>query len=652
MTRTAIAILAVGLIASSAKSEPLKNMTNRNDWTFRVRWGADLGDWKPTLASAVASCDVSAPSSSWPGKWRTFVAWEPNDATVETLAPAQLSDVPTTLTLGGISACRATLPLYTGGVLDLTIGHGAPWEGRWAWTFGAMKTARDETVVLAIESAGPVTVWVDSRKVIQAKAAGQHSAKVTLAKGTHVVAARVTSGSKRWFLQGRVVPVGQPVVETRCRFTADDPSRFASVTIVGQGSDEAVLNKKTLSRPLPGMIGPRLRGVSTELLKDGENVLERSIPLWKARRMVSDKNDGTLQVLGVRPGDASIVMGPILSARGKGLHLAVVADANVPATLTIDGRTLESPSGVFHRWELEGLKPATEYEYRVTVGKGQTQRSTLRTLPAPGRPTSVAIVGDPQSGKAWKTVSAALRKRRPDLVIIAGDLVVDGLLEQQWQETFLQPAAKLLAEVPFRVIPGNHDRYSPLQEAFFGDGQPGEHWSQPLGGGLLVGIDGGDDFSSGGPSSEWLTRTLSKAETPLVFVVSHYPAYSSRNHGKLAHDGRVLEWTSRQGRNRIVPLLEKHDVAGLFGGHDHGYERSELPGGLSAIVTGGGGAGTYPKRKDAGKQNPYSKAFGTEHHYSLLTIAPDAATLRVLTPTGKELDKRTWSANSKKETDS
>lgn len=652
MTRIAIAALALGLIASTAESEPLKNLTNQSDWTFRVRSGAYLGDWKPSLAAAVASCDVSAPSSSWPGKWRTFVAWEPNAATVATLAPAQLSDVPTTLTLGGISACRATLPLYNGSVLDLTIGHGAPWKGRWAWTFGAMETARDETVVLAVESAGPVTVWVDSRKVIQAKAAGEHSAKVTLTKGTHVVAARVTSGAKRWFLQGRVVPVGQPVVETRCRFTAEDPNRFASVTVVGQGSDEAMLNGKTLSRPLPGMIGPRLRGVSTDLLKDGENVLERSIPLWQARRMVADKNDGTLRMLGVRPKDARIVMGPILSARGNTLHLAVVADANVPATLTIDGRTLESPSGVLHRWELKDLKPATEYDYRVRVGKGQTQRSTLRTLPAPGRPTTVAIVGDPQSGKAWKDVSAALEKSRPDLVIIAGDLVVDGLLEQQWQETFLQPAAKLLAEVPFRVIPGNHDRYSPLLETLFGDGQPGEHWSQLLGGGLLVGIDGGGDFSSGKPSSKWLERTLSKAETPLVFVVSHYPAYSSRNHGKLAHDGRVLEWTSRQGRNRIVPILEKHDVAGLFCGHDHGYERSELPGGLSAIVTGGGGAGTYPKREDARKQNPYSKAFGTEHHFSLLTIAPDAATLRVLTPEGEEIDKRTWSANSRKETDS
>jgi 3',5'-cyclic AMP phosphodiesterase CpdA len=242
-----------------------------------------------------------------------------------------------------------------------------------------------------------------------------------------------------------------------------------------------------------------------------------------------------------------------------------------------------------------------------------------------------------------------VRTADPDVLIIAGDVVVDGLVERQWRETFLTPAGDLLARTPTAVVPGNHDRYSPLMEKLLGYGSDGPHWSLSLGGGLLVGIDGGEDFGAESSSTRWLDRTLKGRRETLAFVVSHYPAYSSRNHGKLAPDGRVLEWTSRLARNRIAGLLEKRGVAALFGGHDHGYERSELPGGLSAVVTGGGGAGPYPKRDDAAEQNPHSKAFAVKHHYSLLRIGPNEATLRVSTPEGALIDERTWSAEAQQE---
>ncbi|MFP4054348.1 MAG: metallophosphoesterase [Phycisphaerae bacterium] len=649
--RKAIIVLLAGLIsASAAEGTPPMDLTQDGKWTFRLK-GDDDGAWKPALAAAVALADVAEPTAQWPTRWRTFVAWEPNEAVVESTAPSKLAEVPTTLTLGGISACRATLPLYTGGVLDLTVGHGAPWKGRWAWTFGNLKAPHAEKVTLAVTSPQAVTVWIDGRKVIDADKPGRHTAALSLSKGDHVVAARVSSSDDRWYLLGQILPPGKsPVVEARCEFNADKPGRFASLTISGAEPALARLNGKPLQRPLPEMIGDRLRGVPPELLKDGRNVLTRTIPLHRARRWVADKHDGTLAVIGLRPQDARIVMGPTVTATADGgLQVRAATDANVPATLNIDGRTLKSPAGVFHCWELDELKPGTGYAYRITPGEGTPARAKLRTLPARGEPITVALVGDPQSGKAWKDVAAALRKQRPDLVVIIGDVVVDGLVEQQWHRTFLEPAAELLASVPFRVVPGNHDRYSPLLVKLLGSGRPRRHWTLPAGGGLLVGIDGGADFRSGAPAHRWLEATLKKADAERVFVLSHYPAYSSRNHGKLAHDGRVLEWTSRAGRNRLVPLLQRYKVTALLGGHDHGYERSELPNGLSAIVTGGGGAGTYPKRDDAQKQNPWSRAFEVDHHYSLLRIEGQSATLRVLTPEGKTIDNRTWEATTAKE---
>ena len=102
-------------------------------------------------------------------------------------------------------------------------------------------------------------------------------------------------------------------------------------------------------------------------------------------------------------------------------------------------------------------------------------------------------------------------------------------------------------------------------------------------------------------------------------------------------------------RTRIVPILVRHGVTAMLCGHDHGYERSELPGGLTAVVTGGAGAGTYPKHANAATQNPYSAAFSAKHHYSLIRVEGDTAVLTAVTPEGQVIDRRTWAARRRKQ---
>lgn len=646
-----MAATLVGLmVILPAEGNANSDLTSNAVWTFRAVHAGSPGPWEPTLAAALGPRQPVEPAAVWPRTWRTFVAWNPTDALRLDDAPSRIAEVPTTLVLGGISACRATLPLYTGGVLDLTIGHGAPWKGRWAWAFGELKAPRTENVCLAVEAAGPMTVWIDGALTLTAHAPGTHTIPLQVTKGSHVVAVQVESGAEHWHLTGHVLPPGpHPAVEARGEFTVDDPGQFASLTLIGPGEGMMQLNGHAVSPLLPAMISDQLPGVDASLLKPGRNVLTRTLSPVALRGLLAAGADGRLQVLGVRPPDTRITIGPVVSAVNEtDLQIVIAADARVPAVLTIDGHALKSPAGIFHRWLVRGLKPSTAYAYAVVAGEGETRTATLRTLPEPGGPITIAVVGDPQSGKAWADVAEALRKAGPDLVVLAGDLVVDGLVEAQWRRTFLDPAAGLLASIPFRVVAGNHDRYAPLLGQLFGGGEPGHHWAQQVGGGQLVGIDGGADFSPGRPAALWLDRALTHAVESPIFVVSHYPAYSSRNHGKLADDGRVLEWTSRAARNHIVPILIRHHVTALFGGHDHGYERSELPSGLSAIVSGGGGAGTYPLRDSAKAQNMYSIASRTEHHYSLLHIKKGAATLRVLTPGGQLIDTRTWASEPAK----
>ncbi|KKM66837.1 hypothetical protein LCGC14_1477230, partial [marine sediment metagenome] len=84
----------------------------------------------------------------------------------------------------------------------------------------------------------------------------------------------------------------------------------------------------------------------------------------------------------------------------------------------------------------------------------------------------------------------------------------------------------------------------------------------------------------------------------------------------------------------IIPLLNKYKVTAYICGHSHNYERSELPGGVTQIISGGAGAPPHRKMTTAAQQNPYSKIFASELHFCLFEIADGTARVKVLTPQG------------------
>lgn len=62
-------------------------------------------------------------AAEWPKVWTTFTPWDyETGASSSNDNPCAFACAPTNLTLNGISACRATLPLYPRDVLDLTVG--------------------------------------------------------------------------------------------------------------------------------------------------------------------------------------------------------------------------------------------------------------------------------------------------------------------------------------------------------------------------------------------------------------------------------------------------------------------------------------------------------------------------------------------------
>lgn len=594
--------------------------------------------WEYRVSNAAWSTNVPAVrlAAAWPKHWRTYTRGLDEAGTPpRSDDPASFAKVPTAVTLNGVSACRASLPLYARGVLDVTIGQGMPQPGLWAYAFGEVKSDREQDVDIHVRACGPLTLWIGGKKMFQTGEAGLHRFRAHLAKGPQVLAARIESGADRWDVSGCILPAAAALtIEARYVFTTDGFDSPAAVIFSGAYADRVNLNGRRLAEVLPGM-NRRLAELPMRQLRRGRNVLTQELSVDEVRREMPGGS-----VSGLRHDEVRVLWGPVItSARQKRVTWVCRLNASARAVLRVDGREFVSPPGAIHRWRVDGLKPGTAYPYSIVPGEGVPAEGTARTL-STGDRAVIAIAGDPQSGSPWRQVATNVEKAKADIVVIAGDLVVDGLAEEQWTQTCFAPAAHLLANCQSAVVRGNHDRLSPVLD-FLMDGA-GPNWAREVGGALLVGIDGGLDWSPGSTAATWLEGVLAGTRKPFVFVITHYPAYSSRNHGKLAGDGRVLERTSRVARKHIVSLLEKHSVTALFAGHDHGYERSETPGGLTAIVTGGAGAGVYPKRADAAKQNPYSKAFAAKHHYCLLRIDSDAAVLTAVTPAGDVLDTRTW----------
>jgi len=247
-------------------------------------------------------------------------------------------------------------------------------------------------------------------------------------------------------------------------------------------------------------------------------------------------------------------------------------------------------------------------------------------------------------------VAKAIVKSQPDLVVHTGDMVRYGRSDWQWDKELFAPAAGLFASIPFYAVLGNHDVRAPLfGEMFYAPGPTGKafNWHQNANGVELIGIEGWEDWAHGSPNARWLEGILSATKARFIFLFSHYGAYSSGKRGRLDEaTGKPREKAARQGREVLVPLLGKYGATAMFVGHDHFYERSELPGGLTHVITAAAGASQRGKVLWAGKQNPYSKAFASTLHYCLVDVTGDTATMTVLTPAGKVLDKRTWKARA------
>lgn len=242
--------------------------------------------------------------------------------------------------------------------------------------------------------------------------------------------------------------------------------------------------------------------------------------------------------------------------------------------------------------------------YRVGSSKGWSAVQVLQPAPASG--FRFVHFGDHATSAASRAVVETVAARKPDFVLIAGDLAYANGDQAVW-DTYFAMLEPLAARVPILTAPGNHEAKDGGGEGYRSRlAQPGNiswysfdyqnaHYFFSTGGSLVDGLAGAGDLAA-----ELLAIELDLAQAALrrargeidfIVFVQHYPI-----------------WTDEDGRdpaNFTLVLLEeqyllRYGVDLLLVGHDHIYERSKpmgygrpLDGGYVQVTQGGGGQDLY-----------------------------------------------------------
>jgi len=260
------------------------------------------------------------------------------------------------------------------------------------------------------------------------------------------------------------------------------------------------------------------------------------------------------------------------------------------------GTTIRSPGigGGLHRATISGLKPATEYEYRVSSDVGASQpmspAATARTAPPQGPADfafaficDIGIIGrrDGLTEYAGQMIDEVL-KDEPLFVLGGGDYAYAAkdnrfATTAEAIDAWFRQMEPMFSRLPFMAEYGNHEIY---HDESFSDWGP--RFAHPPGfdKGKNYSFDVGDVHFTGllvtgsrhcpGPSPEqlaWLDRDLGDARRRGVrwLVVFQHDAMFA--HGT-THPARP------EVRAALAPIFEKHEVDLHLSGHDQNFERT------------------------------------------------------------------------------
>jgi len=348
----------------------------------------------------------------------------------------------------------------------------------------------------------------------------------------------------------------------------------------------------------------------------------------------------------------------------RGPYLQVLLEDSVEVCWSTDlstqGRVIgEGPEGeafdvsaddsLTHRILVDGLRPGTEYTYRLYDGDDLLEDGPglrFRTAPLTGGGAFRAVVvGDSGTGSTVQDdIAAVMTSLEADLFLHTGDLLyVDDV-----DRGIFGPFRELLSRTGFFPSRGNHDfslaRNSQSWRDLFtlpGDSPERERvfYSYDWGPAHFLVLDYVSSRIETPAQDAFAEEDLRAARARGVrwlIVYQHVPIYSVGNYANLRHPirSRMRRWCDEFGVDLVL------------GGHDHNYQRTHpveneivrdawqgsvvgSPRGTVFVVTGGGGARPYGRNSFA-REAEFNAVFEARHHCIVLDVSFDELRLQAV----------------------
>lgn len=297
-------------------------------------------------------------------------------------------------------------------------------------------------------------------------------------------------------------------------------------------------------------------------------------------------------------------------------------------------------AGTHHEVVLTGLSANTRYQYRVTSvptvdrpgqgGRVVSDTSTFRTAVERGTPFTFLLYGDNRTQPEIHTQVATqmwadAMRNDARFVVHTGDLVTNASPWWEWQREFFGPALPLMSTLPFYTSMGNHEGNHESYYHYL-DLPNNEAWySFSYGDVDYFALNSSLDFEPGSDQLEWLRQGLAASTAHWKIVFFHHPPYACTPARKPG-DIDVQQY--------IVPVVEEFDVDLVLLGHDHLYGRTGTRNGVRYVISGGGGAPSYPAEAD-----DVNEICEREFHYCRITVSGDTLEFKAITADGRVIDQ-------------
>lgn len=330
-------------------------------------------------------------------------------------------------------------------------------------------------------------------------------------------------------------------------------------------------------------------------------------------------------------------------------------DAQVSGLATNEGNSS------VHSVTLTGLKPGTEYLYRVSDGDSWSEVNGFRTSPLNVSRFKMLVFGDSQSINydMWSNTLHQAYQANPDaaFMINVGDLVDVGLDYGQWRGWFAAGKG-VIDKIPVVPVVGNHETYTgghgfSMPLLFTGQFRLPDNGPEGLKG-QVYSFDYGNvhfsvlDSQAGeerkfaphmiAEQQVWLTKDLESTTKPWKIVLIHRPPYDNRS-----KDG------NEHIRSAFGPIFDNYHVDLVLAGHDHAYTRSyplrggavvDAAAGTRYVTTGRSGTKTYSTTV-AKEWNEFFYNPQDEPNYLTVEVAGGILTVKAFKQSGELLDN--WS---------